>query len=72
MVRKVRVPGPNSRCAMGMAQFVEKILSLPRGPLCWMELRNPTPCSISIQLCFMVISIGCGVELGSALVPAVP
>src|SRR6185312_10893446 len=54
-----------------MNQFVENTLSEPPSPLCCKAFRNTSPWNISIQPSFMVMSIGVGVELGSALVPHV-
>ena len=71
IVRKVIVPFPSLRCAMGIIQLVEKSLSRPRGPVCCVSLRKATPWNISIQSRFIVMIMSFGVELGSASVPAV-
>ena len=71
MARRVRRPGPRSRCAMGMNQLVEKNLSWPRGPLCWVSTTKALAWNISIHLPRMVMSMGTGVEFGSTLVPDV-
>ena len=56
---------------MGINQFVEKNLSPPRGLDCCVSSANAFPWNINIQLPFMAISIGAGIEFGSALVPDV-
>ena len=52
-----------------MNQFVEKSLSPPRGLDCCVSRMNPLAWNISIQFPFIAISMGTGVEFGSALVP---
>ena len=52
-----------------MNQLVEKSLSAPRGPLCCVSVMKTLAWNISIHGPFIVISIGVGVETGSALVP---
>ena len=69
MARRVSCPGPTCRCAMGMAQLVEKNLSPPRGLLCCRSVTKAFPWNIHIHAPCMLISIGIGVELGWALVP---
>src|SRR5579863_5972551 len=70
MPRRVSVPGPSERWAMGMSQLVEKNLPAPRGPDCWMSLMKAAPWNMSDQEPRRDISMSCGVESGSALVPA--
>src|ERR1700739_4465089 len=69
MARRVSCPGPSERCAMGMNQLVEKNLSCPRGLVCCVSTRKTLAWNISIQLPFMVMSMGAGVEFGCELVP---
>src|ERR1700690_365919 len=71
MVLIVSVPLPNFRWAIGIHQLVENSLSAPRGPLCWISLRNASPWNISVQPALVVMSISNGGELGSASVPEV-
>src|SRR6185437_721116 len=69
IARNVSCPGPHARCAIGINQLVEKNLSFPRGPLCCVSTTNALAWNISIHSPRIVISIGVGVEFGSALVP---
>src|ERR1700756_5476713 len=69
MARRVSCPGPRERCAMGMNQLVEKNLSCPRGLVCCVSTRKTLAWNISIQLPFIVMSMGAGVEFGCELVP---
>ena len=54
---------------MPMNQFVEKNLSPPRGLDCCSSSTKTLAWNINVHLPFFVMSIGAGVESGSALVP---
>src|SRR5450755_1513519 len=57
---------------MGMNQFVEKNLSLPRVLDCCSSSTKTFAWNISIHAPFSVMSMGRGVEFGSVLVPEEP
>ena len=56
---------------MGMNQFVEKNLSPPRGLDCCSSRTKTLAWNMSIHAPFLVMSMGAGVDTGSALVPDV-
>ena len=55
-----------------MNQLVEKNLSPPRGLDCWRSVKKTLAWNMSIHGPLLAMSIGVGVEFGSALVPDVP
>lgn len=69
IARTVTTPRPALRCAIPMNQLVEKNLSAPRALLCCWSTTNTFAWNISIHAPCVVISMGTGVEMGSALVP---
>src|SRR5271155_941042 len=73
MVRRGSWPyfplAPSWCVAMGMIQLVEKSLSAPRGPLCWVSARKAVPWSMRVQPRYWLMIMGTGVEAGSMLVP---
>src|SRR5580704_7549123 len=54
---------------MGMIQLVEKSLSAPRGPLCWVSERKAVPWSMRVQPLYWLMIMATGVDAGSMLVP---